>query len=98
MSDEKRYDILQTAREREKTDSFKSEYAKRAGIEGTISQGVRRCGMRRSRYRGLMKTHLQHIFTACAINIVRAVSWLDGERPGRTKYSAFVRLHKGIAA
>ena len=46
----------------------------------------------------LLAFHLQHILTACAINIVRVMSWLDGERPGRTKYSAFVRLHKGIAA
>jgi hypothetical protein len=33
-------------------------YAKRAGIEGTISQGVRSFGLRRSRYRGEAKAHL----------------------------------------
>jgi len=95
---QEQHNILQTARAREQTESFKKEYAKRAGIEGTISQGVRRCGMRRSRYRGLVKTHLQHILTACAINIVRVMNWLDGEKPGRTRDSAFVILHQGIAA
>ena len=31
---------------------FSREYARRAGIEGTISPGVRACGLRRSRYVG----------------------------------------------
>jgi hypothetical protein len=30
-------------------------------------------GMRRTRYRGLLKTHLQHIATATAINLQRLV-------------------------
>ena len=47
------------------------QYAQRAGIEGTISQGVRRCGIRRARYRGLAKTQLQHLATASAINLLR---------------------------
>jgi hypothetical protein len=32
---------------------------------------VRAFGLRRSRYRGLAKTHLQHVATAAAINIDR---------------------------
>ena len=32
---------------------FWERYTRRAGIEGTVSQGVRTSGMRRSRYRGL---------------------------------------------
>ena len=38
-------------------------YARRAGIEGTLSQGVRSFGLRRSRYRGEAKAHLQHVAT-----------------------------------
>jgi hypothetical protein len=38
-----------------KTDTFKKQYASRAGIEGTISQGVRSMDLRRSRYIGLAK-------------------------------------------
>jgi len=39
------HEALQTARQREKTEEFKEEYQKRAGIEGTISQEVRAFGM-----------------------------------------------------
>jgi transposase len=31
----------------------------RAGIEGTLSEGIRAHGLRRARYIGLAKTHLQ---------------------------------------
>ncbi len=37
---QERREVLQAARERQKTDEFKGRYAVRAGIEGTISQGV----------------------------------------------------------
>jgi hypothetical protein len=50
----------------ENTEEFQQTYAKRVGIEGTISQGVRTMGLRRSRYIGQEKTHLQHVATACA--------------------------------
>ena len=46
-------------------------YAKRASIEGTISQGVRKIGLRQARYIGLSSTRLQHIATAAAINLFR---------------------------
>jgi len=48
-------------------------YAQRAGIEGTHLQAVRVMGLRRSRYMGLAKTHLQHVSTAAAINVVRII-------------------------
>jgi transposase len=67
-------------------------YSLRQGVEGTVSQGVRAFGMRRSRYIGSRKTHLQHIAIASAINIVRLVAWLQGERPEKTRTSAFARL------
>ena len=70
----------------------KVRYQRRAGIEATISQGVRAFGLRRSRYTGLEKTHLQHVLTALAINVVRLVAWWDGERPGGTRVSRFARL------
>ena len=68
------------------------QYARRAGVEGTLSQGVRAFGLRRSRYRGLQKTHLQHVATAAAINIDRIVAWLE-ERPcAKTRTSRFAAL------
>ena len=61
-----------------KTKEFTQIYAKRAGIEGTISQGVRTMGLRRSRYIGQEKTHLQHLATAAALNLVRSMAWFVG--------------------
>jgi hypothetical protein len=36
---------------------------------------------------------LQHVLTAAAIKLVRALAWLAGEQPGKTYLSAFARLH-----
>jgi transposase len=67
-------------------------YARRSGIEGTISQGVRSFGLRRARYRGEAKTHLQHVATAAAMNISRISDWLEGKPPEQTRTSCFTRL------
>lgn len=56
---------------REQSVNYQMIYNRRAGIEGTFSQGVRAFGLRRSRYIGLTKTHLQHVLTATAINLCR---------------------------
>ena len=58
--------------------AWKKRYRIRAGIEGTLSQAVRAFGLRRSRYIGLVKTGLQQVCTAAAMNVSRVVSWLDG--------------------
>jgi transposase len=86
------YQALQAARARERTEGFAAEYAVRAGVEGTLSQGVRRCGLRRSRYVGLTKVHLQHVLTAAALNLLRVADWLRELPRARTRQSAFLRL------
>lgn len=86
------FEILQWARQREHTQAFKEQYAKRAGIEGTISQGTRSFGLRRSRYIGQAKTHLQHILIAIAINLARFVDWIDQVPQAATRTSAFAAL------
>jgi hypothetical protein len=48
--------------------------------------------LRRARYIGLAKTHLQHVVTAAAMNLVRLGAWLAGTPLARTRQSAFVRL------
>jgi transposase len=58
------YDALRAARQRDRTWDFIDLDAKRSGIEGTISQGVRACRLRRTRYRGFAKKHLDHTLTA----------------------------------
>ncbi len=90
---EVQYQALRQRREQEKTKDFTDIYAKRAGIEGTISQGVRTMGLRRSRYIGQKKTHLQHVATAAALNVVRSMAWFDGLPRAQTRRSAFARLH-----
>lgn len=67
-------------------------YALRAGIEGTIAQTTRSRGLRRSRYRGLAKTHFQHVVTAVAVNAARVTAWLDGQPHAKTPTSRFAAL------
>jgi transposase len=74
------YEALQAARTRQETEAFKQHYKRRAGIEGTISQGTHGFDLRYARYRGLAKTALQHVFVALALNLARLVAWWD-ERP-----------------
>jgi transposase len=77
--DEQTYTALQQARKRQETPAFRALYAKRAGIEGTVAQAVRTCEMRRARYIGSKKLRLQAFFTATALNVLRACTWLaDG--------------------
>ena len=87
------YLALKQRRAQENTKEFKQTYAKRAGIEGTISQGVRMMGLRRSRYIGQEKTHLQHVATAAALNLVRSLAWFNGVPRAQTRRSSFARLY-----
>jgi transposase len=68
------------------------QYRQRAGIEGTISQAVRRGSLRRSRYRGLQKTHLQETAVAAGINVLRTVNFLNHQPTAKTRISQFARL------
>jgi transposase len=86
------YELLQWARQREHTQEFKEKYAKRAGIEGTISQAARSFDLRRSRYIGQAKTHLQHVLLAVAINLFRFVDWINRVPRAATRTSPFAAL------
>ena len=86
------HEALQAARAREAEKAFATECQRRAGVEGTLSQGVRTMHLRRARYVGLAKTHLQHVLTAAAINLARLAAWLAGEPRAQTRQSSFVRL------
>jgi transposase len=86
------YEALKAARGRLTTEAGRRLYARRAGIEGTISQGVRAFGLRRSRYRGLAKTHLQHVATAAAIDLGRLSAWFDAIPRAATRVSRFAAL------
>lgn len=87
-----RHIALQQARRRQTTDEFKKTYARRAGVEGTVSQGTHVCGLRRSRYRGMAKTRLQHVFTAVALNLKRLAAWFEETPRAQTRLSRFAAL------
>jgi transposase len=53
---------------------------------------VRAFGLRRTRYQGLKKTHLQHVAIAAAINIDRIVAWLEERPRATTRTSRFAAL------
>ena len=84
---------MRIGRAREQTAEFAAEYARRAGIEGTIAQGVRSARLRRTPYFGHAKTHLAHLITAAAMNLVRLLRWLADEPKAQTRHRAFARLH-----
>lgn len=92
------YEALRAARQRQKEAVFWQQYAKRAGVEGTISQGIAIADLRRARYIGLAKTHLQHILTALGMNILRLGAWWSEIPKGQTRISPFARLEPALAA
>jgi transposase len=61
------HEAIQFARKRQKAEDFASIYSQRAGIEGTVSQGVRAFGLRQARYRGLRR----HSYTSGARRAAR---------------------------
>jgi len=91
------HEALRAARERQATPEFRTRYAPRAGIESTHAQAVRRCGLRCSRYLGLAKTHLQHVVTAVAVNLVRLGEWWAGRPKAPTRRSHFAALNPAVA-
>ena len=94
------HEALQARREFQTTAAFQQQYNARAGIEGTISQSVRRTDIRHTRYIGLAKTHLQHVLCAAAINLYRITDYIaqqnhsSGEQSpfAQTRSPAFVAL------
>ena len=67
-------------RAEQQTPEWKSRYAVRSGAEGTINECAHGHGMRRCRYRGQPKAHLQHVLTAIAANIERLSSQPEAEK------------------
>jgi transposase len=67
-------------------------YSHRAGIEGTVSQGVRAFWLRQARYRGLKKTHFLELATATAVNVGRIANWLNEIPTAATRRSRLAAL------
>jgi len=89
------YEALAAARQRQQTPEYAAAYARRAGVEGTLSRGVRRCRLRRTRYVGQDRTHLGHVLTAVGLNFLRLGEWLSGSDRPKTRRSRFATLMAG---
>jgi transposase len=86
------FEALQAARAWYRSAEGRERYTWRAGVEGTLSQGVRGFGLQYARYRGLTKTHFQHVATAAAMNVDRSVAWLNERPRAKTRTSRFAAL------
>lgn len=87
-----KYEALNQARAQMLDPDWKERYRVRAGIEGTLSHGVRACGLRQSRYIGQAKTGLQEVCIAAGMNLARVVHWLNGRPRARTRVTRFAAL------
>jgi len=85
------------ARAAEKTIPFQADYARRAGVEGTMHQAASH-GARRARYRALPKTRLDHVYMAAALNLLRLEAFWTGTPLDRQRTSHLARLELGLAA
>ena len=94
------HEALRAARQRQGTPEFQAQYALRAGVESSLSQGVRRFALRQSRYIGLARTHVQQTINATAMNVVRVIDWLRDKPLGekRRKVGHFARLAPASSA
>ena len=86
------HEAPQDLRQRLASKEGRRRYARRAGIEGTLAQGVRAFGLRRSRYRGLAKAHRQPVATAAALNLERLAAWSQAVPRATTRTSRFAAL------
>ncbi len=84
--------MLERVRIEQATDEWKDRYAARAGVEGTIHQAVSTTGARRTRYVCLAKTHLAHVLTAAAINLILLDAWWNDTPLARTRTSRLTAL------
>jgi DDE family transposase len=82
------HQALVDRREQQRTPEFLQQYNTRAGVEGTVSQAVRRTRLRRSPYIGLKKTHLHHVAIAAGINFVRIGAHLQALVRGKPSRSS----------
>ena len=83
---------LRAARARRREPGFPARYAARAGVEGTIAQGVRSFDLRQARYLGLAKARLQHLLLAAALNVARLAAWFAARPRATTRPSRLAAL------
>jgi transposase len=90
--------VQQRLRAEQATGDWRQRYALRCGVESLISQASRLSDLHQARYRGLAKTHLQHVLIALAINLVRVDAWLTGVATTGSWTSRLARLAQPLPA
>jgi transposase len=83
---------LQLARHRQTTDDFAERDQTRAGVEGTIAQGVQTCGVRQARDRTLPKVRLEQVALAAGISLQRLDDWGTETPRATTRTTRFAAL------
>jgi transposase len=73
-------EIQTRVRAEQQTPEWKKRYAMRAGAEATVSETVGAHGLRRCRYLGLARTHVQHVLTAAGTNVIRLSQHATGRQ------------------
>jgi transposase len=89
---QKEHEMMRHMRAQQTTEDFKQRYNTRAGIEGTVSQAVRACDLRQSRYLGLAKTHLHNVLSALALNVHCLAHWFEHKPFAVTRTARFALL------
>ena len=77
--------------------AWQAQYAVQAGIEGTVSRGIRAFALRQSRNIGLAKTHLQPLATAAAMHLMCLHASFEGIPHARIHISRFAALRRRVA-
>jgi transposase len=86
------HDATRMPRDRQQTPECKAVDAPRAGIAGTLSQGVRAFGLRPARERGVATRHLPHLAPAAALTVRRVADWLSDVPRAPTRRSPVAAL------
>jgi Transposase DDE domain len=86
------------ARQCQATAACQAEYVRRAGIEGTISRGIRCTRLRRTRDIGLAPGRHGHILTAVGLNGLRLSEWCLETARVKTRLTPCARLMAESAA
>lgn len=79
------YERLQKRRAEQQTEEFKEKMRRRIGIEATLSEIVRKHGLRQHRYRGDVKRAWENLMKGAACNLKRMAKALAGEKRNRRR-------------
>jgi transposase len=91
------HEPIKLLRQEQETEAWQTLYQQRAGIEGTISQTLRVTGLRKARYSGMSKSHLQNLLSAAAVNLIRVDGWLSGVERISERLTPFQKLWDACA-